>query len=77
LFNSTCAHCHGTDAASPEKRTDLRRLQKRYADKIDEVFSITMQNGRLDKGMPIWKGVIKDDEIAAIKAYLDSVQQPN
>lgn len=77
LFNSTCAHCHGTDAASPEKRIDLRRLNKRYGDKVDTVFSITMQNGRPDKGMPIWKGVITDAEIGSIKTYLDTVQQAN
>jgi polar amino acid transport system substrate-binding protein len=77
LFNSTCAHCHGPDAASPEKRIDLRRLSKRYGDKKDEVFSTTVLNGRPDKGMPIWKGVISDTEIASIKAFVDSVQQSN
>ena len=77
LFNSTCAHCHGTDAASPEKRIDLRRMQKRYSDKVNDVFAITMQNGRPDKGMPIWKGVITDADIGLIKAFVDSVQQPN
>jgi polar amino acid transport system substrate-binding protein len=77
LFNSTCAHCHGTDGASPDKRIDLRRLHKRYADKADDMFSTTMQNGRPDKGMPMWKGVITDDEIGSIKAYVDSVQQAN
>jgi polar amino acid transport system substrate-binding protein len=77
VFNSTCAHCHGTDAASPEKRTDLRRLHKRYGDTVNDVFSTTMENGRLDKGMPVWKGVIPDADIGSIKAYLDSVQQSN
>jgi ABC-type amino acid transport substrate-binding protein/mono/diheme cytochrome c family protein len=77
LFNASCAHCHGTDAASPEKRIDLRRLNKRYGDKVDDVFSVTMQNGRPDKGMPIWKGVITDTEIGSIKAFVDSVQQAN
>lgn len=77
LFNASCAHCHGTDAASPEKRTDLRRLHKRYAEKADDMFSTTMQNGRPEKGMPIWKGVITDAEIGSIKAYIDSVQQSN
>lgn len=77
LFNSTCAHCHGPDAASPEKRIDLRRLSKRYREKMDEVFSTTVLNGRLDKGMPAWKGVIAEDDIASIKAFVGSVQESN
>jgi len=75
LFNANCAHCHGTDAASPEKRIDLRRLQKKYSDTVDEVFATTVQNGRPDKGMPPWKGVLPEADISAIKAYVDSVQQ--
>jgi polar amino acid transport system substrate-binding protein len=77
LFNASCAHCHGPDAASPEKRTDLRRLHKRYGDKVDEVFSTTVHSGRPEKGMPPWKGVLSEGDIASIKTYIDSVQQSN
>lgn len=76
-FNSTCSHCHGPDAASPEKRIDLRRLAKRYGEKRDEVFSTTVLEGRVDKGMPAWKGMISEDELKAIKAFVNSVQQSN
>jgi len=34
-----------------------------------------VQNGRPDKGMPPWKGVLQEADISAIKAYVDSVQQ--
>lgn len=77
LFNANCAHCHGTDAAAPEKRVDLRRLHTRYGDTMDEVFSTTVHNGRPAKGMPVWKGVISEADIASIKTYIDSVQQAN
>jgi polar amino acid transport system substrate-binding protein len=77
LFNSNCAHCHGPEAASPDKRIDLRRLRKRYGEKMDELFSTSVLNGRPDKGMPMWKGVISEGEIASIKAFIDSVQQSN
>jgi polar amino acid transport system substrate-binding protein len=77
LFNSNCAHCHGPDAASPDKRIDLRRMRKRYSANMDETFSTTVLNGRPDKGMPMWKGVISEGEIASIKAFIDSVQQSN
>jgi hypothetical protein len=44
---------------------------------MDEVFLTTVLNGRPDKGMPIWKGVISEGEIVSIKAFVDSVQQSN
>jgi polar amino acid transport system substrate-binding protein len=77
LFNANCGHCHGPNAASPESRTDLRKLRKRYAEKMDEVFSTAVLNGRVDKGMPAWKGVISEGEITSIKAFVDSVQPSN
>jgi polar amino acid transport system substrate-binding protein len=75
LFNSNCSHCHGANAASPETRTDLRRLRRRYGTQTDEVFSTTVRDGRPEKGMPLWKGVLSDDDLAAVKAFVDSVQQ--
>jgi mono/diheme cytochrome c family protein len=75
LFNSNCSHCHGPDGASPDKRIDLRRLRKRYAEKTDEVFSTTVLNSRPDKGMPPWKVVLSEDVIASIKGFVDSVQE--
>ena len=75
LFNSNCSHCHGQNAASPETRTDLRRLRRRYGAQTDEVFSTTVRDGRPEKGMPLWKGVLSEDDLAAVKAFVDSVQQ--
>jgi mono/diheme cytochrome c family protein len=75
LFNSNCGHCHGTNAESPESRTDLRRLRKRYGAQMEEVFETTVHNGRPDKGMPLWKGVLSEDDIAGIKVFVLSVQQ--
>ena len=42
---------------------------------MNERFATTLANGRLSKGMPKWVGVISDEEIATIKAYLDTVQE--
>jgi len=75
LFNSTCAHCHGSDAASFDKRTDLRRLHIRYGSNAEELFWTTVNNGRLDKGMPTWKGVIPEKDLESIKAYVFTVQR--
>jgi polar amino acid transport system substrate-binding protein len=77
LFNSICAHCHGPNAESPDAHIDLRKLRKRYGDDADNVFSVTVHNGRPDKGMPTWQGLISEDQIASIKTFLDSVQVTN
>jgi polar amino acid transport system substrate-binding protein len=75
LFNANCSHCHGPNAASPDRRTDLRRLRSRYGAQTDEVFSMTVRDGRPEKGMPLWKGVLSEDDLAGVKAFVDSVQQ--
>jgi len=75
LFNANCSHCHGPDAASPERRSDLRRLLRKYSDTVNEVFAATVLNGRPEKGMPPWKDILSEADIASIKAYVDTVQQ--
>jgi mono/diheme cytochrome c family protein len=77
LFNANCAHCHGPNAASPEPRIDLRKLRKRYGEDMNQTFDTTVHNGRPDKGMPAWKGVLSETEITSIKAFVDSVQPAN
>lgn len=75
LFNTNCSHCHGPNAQSPEARIDLRKLSRRYGDDMTEVFHTTVRAGRPDKGMPAWKGVLAEEDITSIKAFIDSVQQ--
>lgn len=75
LFNGTCAHCHGPDAVQSERRINLRLLQHRYGDTMDELFYTTVTHGRPAKGMPNWSGVFTDEEFAKILAYLHSVQE--
>ena len=75
MFNNYCSHCHGPDAVTGEKRQNLRNLAKKYGERVNEIFATTMATGRLSKGMPKWAGVISDEEIAMIKAYIDTVQE--
>ncbi|MBV9655998.1 MAG: transporter substrate-binding domain-containing protein [Acetobacteraceae bacterium] len=75
LFNSTCAHCHGPDAVQAERRINLRLLHHRYGETMDQVFFVTVTNGRPDKGMPNWTGVFTDDQFKSILAFLHSVQE--
>ena len=74
LFNQYCSHCHGPDAVQGERPRDLRRLQIRYRDDAIAVFYTTISNGRMDKGMPVWKGVLSEEIIWKIYTFLASVQ---
>ena len=74
LFNQYCSHCHGPNAVQGERPRDLRRLKIRYGDDAIAVFYKTVNNGRMEKGMPVWKGVLADDTLWKIFTFLSSVQ---
>jgi mono/diheme cytochrome c family protein len=76
LFNQYCSHCHGPNAQQGERPRDLRRLRIRYGDDAITVFYTTINEGRMDKGMPPWKGVLSDDLMWRIFTFLDTVQTP-
>jgi mono/diheme cytochrome c family protein len=74
LLNQYCAHCHGQWADQGERVRDLRRLHIRYGDDAISVFYSTVSTGRLDKGMPVWKGVLSDEILWKIFTFLETVQ---
>jgi len=74
-FNNKCSHCHGSNGASPISERDLRKLKLRYKDEWKEVTYTTITKGRSDYGMPIWGGIIPDEEIRAIVEFLVTVQK--
>jgi mono/diheme cytochrome c family protein len=74
LFNQYCSHCHGPNAVQPERVRDLRRLRIRYKEDYAKVFYTTATNGRMDKGMPVWKGVLPDETLWRIFTFLQTVQ---
>jgi polar amino acid transport system substrate-binding protein len=74
IFNGICAHCHGPNAVQAERRINLRLLQHRYGDKMDEIFRYTVTHGRPTKGMPNWREVLSDDQFDKILAFLHAVQ---
>jgi mono/diheme cytochrome c family protein len=74
LFNQYCSHCHGPLAVQGERPRDLRRLNIRYGDDAINSYWTTVNNGRMDKGMPIWKDAISDDIKWRIYTFLQSVQ---
>ena len=74
LFNQYCAHCHGPNAQQGERPRDLRRLKIRYEGEAISVFYATINNGRVEKGMPVWKGVLSEEVMWQIYTYLQTVQ---
>ncbi len=38
------------------------------------MFAEVVSKGRLDKGMPVWKGVLSDEMLRRIFIYLQTVQ---
>jgi mono/diheme cytochrome c family protein len=73
-LNQYCAHCHGQWAEQGERPRDLRRLNIRYGNDASAMFWSTVTAGRLDKGMPVWKGVLPDDTLWKIYTFLERVQ---
>jgi mono/diheme cytochrome c family protein len=74
LLNQYCSHCHGPYAEQGERVRDLRRLNIRYGDDAINLYWTTVNNGRMDKGMPVWKEAISDDIKWRIYTFLQSVQ---
>ena len=74
LYGQYCSHCHGQDAIQGERPRDLRRLKLRYGDEAPKAFHETVSSGRLDMGMPAWKGALSDVVLWRIYTYLQTVQ---
>lgn len=75
VFNGTCAHCHGPNAVVDDRKINLRRLQLKYGEQMEETFFATVTNGRPAKGMPAWKDVFKQEDFVNILSYLKTLQE--
>jgi len=64
-----CARCHGDDAIGGVMAPDVRASVARGA--VDEQsFATVVVQGRREKGMPGFKGVLTDEQVGAIYAYV-------
>jgi mono/diheme cytochrome c family protein len=67
LYSQICSHCHGPDMVNPGNVSfDLRKFP--HNDRARFFNSVTNGKG----GMPPWKDVLSQQEIAAIWAYVRS-----
>ena len=70
-FNNKCSHCHSPNGASPQQERDLRKLVVRYGDNWKKVTYDTITKGRIEYGMPVWGGILPENEIQDIIRFLD------
>ena len=69
-----CARCHGDDAVGGVVAPDLRAsIAKGTVDSA--AFHAVVSTGRREKGMPGFKDVLSDKQIAAIYAYVNARAQ--
>jgi cytochrome c-550 PedF len=86
-YNQNCARCHGLEAISGGIAPDLRRLdnecatlkvdtrKKACVKEIDEYMANTVRHGRTRNGavyMPPFEGILSQEAIWSIKAYLET-----
>ena len=86
-YNQNCARCHGLEAISGGIAPDLRKLDNECATlkdsarkaacvkEIDDFYLTTVRQGRTRNGavyMPPFEGVMSQEAIWAIKAYLET-----
>ena len=86
-YNQNCARCHGLEAISGGIAPDLRKLdndcvslkdaKKKAAcvKEIDEYFVSSVRKGKVRNGavyMPPFEGILQQEAVWAIKAYLET-----
>lgn len=91
-YNQNCARCHGLEAISGGIAPDLRKLdndcvglkdEKKKAacfKEIDEYYLTTVRRGRTRNGavyMPPFEGMMNQEAMWAIKAYLETRREKN
>ncbi len=75
VYQGKCAACHGISGGGVigPNLTDDFWIHGGDLNSIKK----TIENGVLEKGMLAWKGVIKDEEINAVVAFIDSIHASN
>lgn len=74
-FRNACANCHGGRADGQGERgtgADLRKFNRGFREFVHIVKSGRQVPGRT-QGMPAWGGVLKDEDIYKIGAYLETL----
>jgi len=74
-YRNVCSNCHGGRADGQGERgtgADLRKFNKGFQTFVQIVLDGRKVEGRL-QFMPSWRGVLKQDDIYQIGAYLETL----
>jgi mono/diheme cytochrome c family protein len=74
-YRNVCSNCHGGRADGQGERgtgADLRKFNKGFQTFVQTVLDGRKVEGRL-QFMPSWRGVLKQDDIYQIGAYLETL----
>jgi len=72
-YNQNCARCHGLEAISGGIAPDLRKLE--LDKETDQYYLQSVRRGKVRNGavyMPPFEGILQQEAIWAIRAYLDT-----
>jgi len=70
-YSANCARCHGQDVLpNPVAANLLASLAQGGPINSEQTFAQVVINGRPDKGMPAFKGMVTPDQTSAIYAYV-------
>lgn len=71
LYGTWCSQCHGGKADGVSRfgkyAADLRKFSLGYTE-----FTAIVLNGRTERRMPPWEGVLDGEQIAQVGAYLET-----
>ena len=88
-YNQNCARCHGLEAISGGIAPDLRLLDRDCMDQknekkkmacykeTDNYYMTSVRNGKVRNGavyMPPFEGILSQEAVWALKAYLETVR---
>jgi mono/diheme cytochrome c family protein len=72
LYNTWCSQCHGGKADGVSRfgkyAADLRKFSQGYTE-----FAIVVVEGRTERRMPPWDGVLDGEQVSQIGAYLETL----
>ena len=72
LFGTWCSQCHGGKADGVSRfgkyASDLRKFKLGYTE-----FAVVVVEGRAQKQMPPWDGVLDGEQVSQIGAYLETL----
>jgi cytochrome c-550 PedF len=76
-YNQNCARCHGLEAVSGGIAPDLRKLE--LDKETDQYYLASVRRGKVRDGavyMPPFEGILSQEAMWAIKAYLETRREP-